>query len=92
MSLIKYTITNHYESTFKNVTYVRTFDHMQRRFYVHEIGKLGSDTTSSQSESSPLRKIMNQQWEKERDYDNDELFFSKEDEEEEEEDESVSLA
>ncbi|CAD5232966.1 unnamed protein product [Bursaphelenchus xylophilus] len=86
--LLKYTVENHFE-TLKEIEYVQLFKQMKIRHDALENCKVDIGSSMS-SEESPVRRLPTQ-WSKERDYDNDELFFSKDDEDEEEEEEETDF-
>lgn len=80
-----YTIKNHYETTFKDVTYTQMFVQMKARQQARENSALHSSSDDFSLFHEETRRIpFNAQWAKERDYDSDELFFSQDDDEDEE--------
>ncbi|KAI6223068.1 hypothetical protein M3Y99_01463900 [Aphelenchoides fujianensis] len=82
-TLLVYVIRTHYETAFKDVRYTKVFTQMKARVDAMENCKAD---TSEASTDDPKRLRFGSQWMKERDYDNDELFFNEEDEDEEEAD------
>lgn len=80
-SLMAYTIQNHYETVFKDVNYTQLFNHMKARHQARENRIESADDFPSLHDET-RRMPFNSQWAKERDYDNDELFFSQDDDDE----------
>lgn len=84
MSLLGYLIQHHYESSFKDITYTRLFETMNARHQAME--NCGMDVASFEAvapKDSKRSYSLNAQWSRERDSDNDELFFNDEDDEDE---------
>lgn len=85
--LIQYTIQKHWDNVFSKVLYVRTFSQMKVRCqqFADTTGNEGTfgpqQGGSMQGIISPGTSPMNLQWRKEREHDDEELFFSKDDEE-----------
>ena len=82
--LILYTIQKHWDNTFSKVNYVDTFSRMKVRCqqYADANGTFSfGDTTESASKENLLTGLAmtppNPQWRKEREHDDEELFFSK---------------
>lgn len=76
-------MSNHWD-TFKDVDYVKTFSQMKTRYDQFEYGKTERSKRESSEEKRPSSPTANPQWKKEREYDNDEIFFNKDDDEEDE--------
>jgi hypothetical protein len=84
---MQYTIQKHWETTFSTVDYVRTFSMMRTRClqFADANGSFGEgDATSKENALGALASMTppNPQWRKEREHDDEELFFSNEDDDE----------
>ncbi|KAI1719250.1 component of IIS longevity pathway SMK-1 domain-containing protein [Ditylenchus destructor] len=82
-SLMEFIIENYWD-TFCNVTYVRTFSVMKTRYDQFDFANRSKDESRKReaafdAPNSPTST--NAQWLKEKEYDNDELFFSKDEDE-----------
>ena len=72
---------HHYESVFKHVAYTRLFETMNARYQAME--NCGVDVAAHSGGTPKDTKcslLFNAQWSRERDSDNDELFFNDDDE------------
>lgn len=89
-SLMTYVIKNHYDNTLKDIAYTQMFVQMKARHQARENSSLHGTEEFSLFNEESRRIQFNSQWAKERDYDDDELFFSREDEEDDESEQSFN--
>uniref|UniRef100_A0A1I8C0F9 SMK-1 domain-containing protein n=1 Tax=Meloidogyne hapla TaxID=6305 RepID=A0A1I8C0F9_MELHA len=81
--LMQYVIQKHWENTFCKVEYVRTFSAMKTRCaQFSDSFSFERDSASKENAGLAMTPPPNSQWRKEREHDDEELFFSKEDEDE----------
>uniref|UniRef100_A0A914LK23 Serine/threonine-protein phosphatase 4 regulatory subunit 3-like central domain-containing protein n=1 Tax=Meloidogyne incognita TaxID=6306 RepID=A0A914LK23_MELIC len=81
--LMQYVIQKHWETTFSKVEYVRTFSVMKTRCaQFADTFSFERDSASKENTGLAMTPPPNSQWRKEREHDDEELFFSKEDEDE----------
>uniref|UniRef100_A0A915PBS8 Serine/threonine-protein phosphatase 4 regulatory subunit 3-like central domain-containing protein n=1 Tax=Meloidogyne floridensis TaxID=298350 RepID=A0A915PBS8_9BILA len=81
--LMQYVVQKHWETTFSKVEYVRTFSVMKTRCaQFADTFSFERDSASKENTGLAMTPPPNSQWRKEREHDDEELFFSKEDEDE----------
>ncbi|KAI6213365.1 hypothetical protein M3Y94_00141700 [Aphelenchoides besseyi] len=84
VSLIVHVVRTYYNTALKDVMYTKLFTQMKARVDAMENCKSDtSDLSSSSTSDDPKRLMFGTQWRKEKDYDNEELFFNEDEEDDE---------